>query len=59
MAKELEKVLLNDFYVILKKITDIAEEEIRDEVHAIELYRCLMELEIEQERINLDRIPRS
>ena len=57
MMKELEKVAIGDFYSILKKVSDIGEEEVRDEAHAISLYKELMLLEIEQEKILLDKIP--
>ena len=58
MMKELEKVAIGEFYAILRKVSDIGEEEVRDEAHAISLYKELMLLEIEQEKINLDEIPK-
>ena len=48
---------MKEFYAILQKCTDINEEEVKDEAHAIELYKQLRELEIEHEKITLDKIP--
>ena len=47
ITKELEKIARKDFYAILKRVTEISDETIRDEAHAIELYKELRILEIE------------
>ena len=49
---------MKEFYAILQKVTDLNEEVVKDEAHAIELYKKLRELEIEHEKITLDKIPR-
>ena len=46
ITQSLDKLLMNEFYLILRKITDISEEEVKDEAHAIELYKQLRNLEI-------------
>ena len=48
---------MKEFYAILQKVTDLNEEVVKDEAHAIELYKKLRELEIEHEKITLDKIP--
>ena len=53
----MQRLLMKEFYAILQKVTDLNEEVVRDEAHAIELYKKLRELEIEHEQITLDKIP--
>ena len=49
ITKELDSVASKEFYATLKLNSDILKEEIKDQEHAIELYKQMRKLELATE----------